>query len=196
MNLISRSTSGKREHFGQMDILPVVLGKAQAMTQFKSTSRTKVKGSHSFLNKKIDKQQALKKLSKIISKDYNEIILKNISQRTAEYLYDRKENFIFVDLSILAINDAGTGIQRVCKNILNFLPNLSKYNVIPIHSQQNEFEKYGFRYCSKWDENKKQENEETIEFIPGDILFFPELSADNSISQKDYLKFLHKKRLK
>ena len=36
-----------------------------------------------FLNKKIDKKQALKKLSKIISKDYNEIILKNISQRTA-----------------------------------------------------------------------------------------------------------------
>ena len=64
MNPISRSTSGKREHFGQMDILLVVLGKAQVMTQFKSTSRTKVKRSHSCAQLKTDHFSGSKKIKK------------------------------------------------------------------------------------------------------------------------------------
>ena len=149
-----------------------------------------------FENKKIDKTTALKDLSTIISKEYDEIILKNIAQRTAEYLYNRKENYIFIDLSILAINDSGTGIQRVCKQIFNLLPNLSKYKVIPVHSQQSEYEKYGFRYCSKLAENKEEKNEELIEFIKDDILFFPELSIEQSTGKKEYLLFLNKKGVK
>ena len=59
-----------------------------------------------------------KKLEKVIHKDYKENTLKIIAQRTAEYLYERKENYLFVDVSELAINDDKRGISRVCKNIL------------------------------------------------------------------------------
>ena len=68
MNPISRSTSGKREHFGQMDILLIVLGKAQVMTQFKSTSRTKVKRSHSCAQLKTDHFSGSKKIKSILKK--------------------------------------------------------------------------------------------------------------------------------
>ena len=44
-----------------MDILLVVLGEAQAMTQFKSTSRTKVKRSHSCAQLKTDHFSGSKK---------------------------------------------------------------------------------------------------------------------------------------
>ncbi len=80
------------------------------------------------------------------------------------------------------------------KNILKLLPKFSKYEVIPIYSENSNY--LGFKNCSKLSLNKQKEYEETIEFITGDILFFPELSADNSISQKDYLKFLQKKGVK
>ena len=149
-----------------------------------------------FRNEIRDKQLILQKISNIISKDYDDYELRQIAQRTAEYLYERRENYIFIDLSILAINDSGTGIQRVCKQIFNFLPNLSKYKVIPVHSPQNEFEKYGFRYCSKLAEDKERENEEVIEFIDGDILFFPELSIEQNMGKKEYLEFLKTKGVK
>ena len=47
-----------------MDILLVVLGEAQAMTQFKSTSRTKVKRSHSCAQLKTDHFSGSKKYKK------------------------------------------------------------------------------------------------------------------------------------
>ena len=151
-----------------------------------------------FENKKISKEQALKELSTIMSKKYNKnkIILKNIAQRTAEYLYERKENYIFIELSELAINDDKRGICRVCNNIIKYLPSINKYKVLPIHSPQNEFIKYGFRYCSKLAENEEKENEEVIEFVKGDILFFPELSINQNLGKKEYLKFLQKKGIK
>ena len=143
-----------------------------------------------------DEKSALEQLSNIVHKTYKENILKQIAQRTAEYLYKRTENYLFMDLSKLSITDAGTGIQRVTKNILKYLPNLSKYKVIPVYSPQNEFEKYGFRYCSKLAENEKQEKEEIIEFIKDDILFFPELSIEQNIGKKEYLKYLKTKGVK
>ena len=147
-------------------------------------------------SKIIDEKSALEQLSNIVHKTYKENILKQIAQRTAEYLYKRTENYLFMDLSKLSITDAGTGIQRVTKNILKYLPNLSKYKVIPVYSPQNEFEKYGFRYCSKLAEDKERENEEVIEFIDGDILFFPELSIEQNMGKKEYLEFLKTKGVK
>ena len=48
-----------------MDILLVVLGEAQAMTQFKSTSRTKVKRSHSCAQLKTDHFSGSKTIKKL-----------------------------------------------------------------------------------------------------------------------------------
>ena len=56
-----------------MDILLVVLGEAQAMTQFKSTSRTKVKRSHSCAQLKTDHFSGSKKY-KLLSTNNGEII--------------------------------------------------------------------------------------------------------------------------
>ena len=52
-----------------MDILLVVLGEAQAMTQFKSTSRTKVKRSHSCAQLKTDHFSGSKKYKKELLKN-------------------------------------------------------------------------------------------------------------------------------
>lgn len=145
-------------------------------------------------NEKIDKKDALNKLEDIIHNEYDKNILEIISQRTAEYLYSKRENYIFIDYSDLAKKDSGTGIQRVSKNILKYLPHLSKYKVIPIYSEDTKY--YGFKYCSKLVENEEQENEEIIEFIPNDILFFPELSTEQTLCQKSYLNFLNKKGIK
>ena len=112
-----------------------------------------------FLNKKIDKQTALHELSNIISQEYDEIILKNIAQRTAEYLYDREDNYIFIELSELAKKDAKTGIQRVSKNVLKLLPKISKKTCIPIYSDKKT---YGFKNSAKLTEDKQKKDEEYI----------------------------------
>ena len=94
MNLISRSTSGKREYFGQMDILLVVLGKAQAMTQFKSTSRTKVKRSHSCAQLKTDHFSGSKKIKCIndIDKDETESVIEKRPEEPNYYKIILKTN--------------------------------------------------------------------------------------------------------
>ena len=146
-----------------------------------------------FLNKKIDKQTALHELSNIISQEYDEIILKNIAQRTAEYLYDREDNYIFIELSELAKKDAKTGIQRVSKNVLKLLPKISKKTCIPIYSDKKT---YGFKNSAKLTEDKQKKDEEYIEFISNDIIFFPELSIEQTIDKEEYLMFLKQKGIK
>ena len=147
-----------------------------------------------FENKKIDKNNIYNELSNIIHPKYNESILEKIAQRTAEYIYSKRDNIIFTDYSELAKKDAGTGIQRVCKNILKLLPDVSNNKVIPIYS--DDITSYGFKYCSKFMFEEQKENEEITEFISGDILFFPELSTEESLCQKKYLKFLQQKGVK
>lgn len=149
---------------------------------------------NTFSNQIIDQTTAIKKLSNIINPQYDEFIISNIAQRTAEYLYPQRDKYIFVDYSDLSKKDSGTGIQRVCKNILKLLTTISKKKVIPIYSDDITF--YGFKYCSKLALEEQKENDEVIEFIKGDILFFPELSTNNSITQKEYLKFLKQKGVK
>ena len=132
-------------------------------------------------------------MSSIISQEYDEITLKNIAQRTAEYICERKENYIFIELSELAKKDAKTGIQRVSKNVLKLLPKISKKICIPIYSDKKN---YGFKNCLKLTEDKQKEYEETIEFILGDIIFFPELSIEQTIDKEEYLMFLKQKGVK
>ena len=123
-------------------------------------------------------------------------LLEIISQRIAEYTFSKRENYIFLDFSILAIVDNKSGIQRVDRNIIKYLPDINKRKIVFIHSSEAEFNKQGFRYCSKIADGKECENEEVIEFIPGDILFFPELPMLQCIGKKEYLQFLRKKGVK
>ena len=146
-----------------------------------------------FLNKKINRENIYNELSNIIHKDYQEDILKFIAQRTAEYLYPQRENIIYLDYSELAKVDAKTGIQRVSKNILKLLPKISKRQCIPIYSDKKT---YGFKHYTTLANDKLQNDEETIEFILGDIIFFPELSIEQTIDKEEYLIFLKQKGVK
>ena len=123
-------------------------------------------------------------------------LLEIISQRIAEYTFPKRENYIFLDFSILAIVDNKSGIQRVDRNIIKYLPNVNKRKIVFVHSNEKEFTKQGFRYCSKIANGIESENEEVIEFIRGDILFFPELPMLQCIGKKEYLQFLRKKGVK
>ena len=123
-------------------------------------------------------------------------LLEIISQRIAEYTFPKRENYIFLDFSILAIVDNKSGIQRVGRNIIKYLPNINKRKIVFVHSSEEEFTKQGFRYCSKIANGTESENEEVIEFIQGDILFFPELPMLQCIGKKEYLQFLRKKGVK
>ena len=123
-------------------------------------------------------------------------LLEIISQRIAEYTFPKRENYIFLDFSILAIVDNKSGIQRVDRNIIKYLPNVNQRKIVFVHSNENEFTKQGFRYCSKIANGIESENEEVIEFIRGDILFFPELPMLQCIGKKEYLQFLRKKGVK
>ena len=105
----------------------------------------------------------------------------------------KRENCIFVDISDIVRIDVGTGVQRVTKNIIKYLPKLSKRKVIFVYSKSNEFEIQSFRYCSTFSENEEIKNEDIIELIPNDVLFFPEISIKQTLGKEKYLKSLHEK---
>ena len=123
-------------------------------------------------------------------------LLEIIAQRIAEYTYPKRDNCIFIDVSNLVINDSGTGVQRVVNSIIKYIPKYSKRKVIFVYSKFNEFEVQGFRYCSKFSDCVEIKNENVIEFIPNDILFFPEISIQQTVGKEKYLKFLQKKGVK
>ena len=128
-------------------------------------------------------------------KNKNQIQFDNIINhypQIMEKLLER-ENCIFVDISDIVRIDVGTGVQRVTKNIIKYLPKLSKRKVIFVYSKSNEFEMQFFRYCSKFSENEKIKNEDIIELIPNDVLFFPEISIKQTLGKEKYLKSLHEK---
>ena len=149
-----------------------------------------------FNNKNLDKKDILQKYIDTVPELCPHKLLEIISQRIAEYTFPKRENYIFLDFSILAIVDNKSGIQRVSRNIIRYLPDINKRKIVFVHSNEKEFAKQGFRYCSKIADGIESENEEVIEFIQGDILFFPELSMLQCIGKKEYLQFLRKKGVK
>ncbi|MCQ2736906.1 MAG: glycosyltransferase, partial [bacterium] len=99
-------------------------------------------------------------------------LLKEISECIAGIYNENNEKSkkIFLELSVLDTVDAGSGIQRVSKNILKHLPSIAAgYDVVPVKMCNG-----GYEYCRKFASNPRSES--FAYPSRNDLFFFPELS--------------------
>ncbi|NBS17612.1 MAG: glycosyltransferase family 1 protein [Gammaproteobacteria bacterium] len=95
---------------------------------------------------------------------------------------------LLIDISALVIHDAGTGIQRVVKNLVDyFLLNPPKgYRIELVYATVSE----GYRYARAYRAKKYAEVHETmddlIEVSPGDIFFGLDMNPDVQPLHADY----------
>ncbi len=109
---------------------------------------------------------------------------------------NKPKNTLFLDISELITKDAGTGIQRVVKNLLfQLLKNPPyEYDVIPVYATVDDSYRFAGRFTYKCLNHGDIEIEDNyIEYKSGDIFFLLDLQPGVQIQQSSfYNKMMHK----
>ncbi len=107
---------------------------------------------------------------------------------------------LFIDLSEIITNDAGTGVQRVVKGYLtSFLANpIPGFRIVPVYAnKESEGYKYAWKFISKYGldipilDSKYPFNAEShINYQRGDIFFALDMQHDVQIAQRKFYQLL------
>jgi glycosyltransferase involved in cell wall biosynthesis len=105
----------------------------------------------------------------------------------------RKNKYIYIDISELVHRDAGTGIQRVTRNILNELlicpP--AGYEIKPVFATIANFGyRNAYQFLSKFNKYPSKREDDPIEPIAGDIFLGLDLQHHTTRVQSGYLHLL------
>ena len=101
---------------------------------------------------------------------------------------------LLVDISELVQSDAGTGIQRVTKNVLwEWLKNPPEnYRVEPVYATLDDGYKYAKEFtCNFLGLNDEVPGDSPIDYAPGDIFFGLDLCHHTTRVHANYLRHLH-----
>ncbi|MCQ2736581.1 MAG: glycosyltransferase, partial [bacterium] len=140
------------------------------------------------------KMECIREMSKAIQPfKGDKPFIRELSRCIYDIYADKKnKKSIYIDLSVLSKSDAGTGIQRVSRNIRDLLPEAaSGYDVAPVRKCRTMT---GYEYSRKFLNSPRCDS--VIYPQRGDVLFFPELTMPQVIAQKNYLLQLKERGVK
>lgn len=111
----------------------------------------------------------------ILEKPHTEEQMMTLSKKLASTFLPRKRKF-YIDISDLARNNAGTGIQRVTQKLLHsFYESFpSDFELIPIY-WGGDFYRFAREYVTRSGKSAVQKNDYIVDWRAGDILFLPEI---------------------
>lgn len=122
-----------------------------------------------------------------------------ISQSLSRIQTDEGHKQLLIDISELVQRDAGTGIQRVTRSILKeFLASPPNgYDVVPIYATQDST---GYRYARHFTARfcgvVIDQDDDPIDYLPGDVFLGLDLQHHVVIEQKGYLEKLRRDGVK
>lgn len=113
-----------------------------------------------------------------------------------EHNYPRRQ--LLVDISELVQRDAGTGIQRVVRNILNeWMHNPPDgYRVEPVYATVDQPYRYARHFTAQFLGMAPDAlADEPIDYAPGDIFFGPDLQPQVQAAKRDFYQVLRRHRI-
>lgn len=123
----------------------------------------------------------------------------NIARDVSRIQTDEGHRQLLLDISELVQRDAGTGIQRVTRSILKELlaSPPDGYEVAPVYATQD---RSGYRYArhftARFCDVTSDQDDDVIDYRPGDVFLGLDLQHHIVIAQKDYLDSLRRDGVK
>lgn len=135
----------------------------------------------------------IRALAKVVPPTVDDPDLSDLARAVSNVSPRNDGRQLFVDISELVHRDAGTGVQRVTRSILNELLKRapSGYLVRPVYAVQNQ---QGYRYANRFVASfigaKRKLSDEPIEYCAGDVFLGLDLQHQTLAAQEIYLTAL------